>query len=133
MEGGYRLATHLVGLPDIAHGDQHLRIVSVDADLGFDDALCRWRRQGHVAHLGLASVNVCARFLRLTLNGHAIFKGLQNPAWTTHNFLPLFQPTGDLNIRFACDTGRNFEKLHLVSLDDVHTLLCFWLLTARRW
>jgi hypothetical protein len=46
--------------------------MAVDVDLGFDDALSRGRRQGHVAHLGLASVNVRTRFLRLTLNGHAI-------------------------------------------------------------
>src|SRR5215213_2159196 len=54
----HRLSSHLVGLPDVAHRDQHLRVVP--ADLGARRGHTFWRSKGKrsvITHLaGLVSI-----------------------------------------------------------------------------
>src|SRR6185503_4288895 len=107
----HRFGSHLVRLPDVAHRDEHRRVMPVDLDARLDQIL-NWRDcKSSFAHL--AALILVAGFLRLTFDRHAVLERLQHTAWTTHDLLVLIQTTRDFDVRLASDAGRDFDEPHL--------------------
>src|SRR4029079_7477842 len=95
-------SSHLVGLPDVTHRDQRLRIVTVDLRFRLDDILY-WRCDYDVAaHLAaLASVRITTWLFRLSLHGHSVFQSLQYSTWAANDFHACTHAAADFYVSFT--------------------------------
>src|SRR6185369_2942820 len=84
-----------------------------------------------VSRCSLAALVGVAGGTRLTFrafHSHAVFERLQDPAWSSHDFIAGLNTAGCLNVSFAGDPGSDFNKLHLVTGEYVHAFQTLGLL-----
>src|SRR6266478_5139734 len=69
----------------------------------------------------------------LSLDGHTILQGFQNPARSAHDFFSRPETTGDFYVGLSSNASGDLDKLHFVGFYQVNALNAFRLFTDRRW